>query len=181
MKSWRTIVVSEGDAVLRNEYHIRFRCCGPIVIATGPIGKPRHFGNGVYAEAMAALVPSKIPAGGAVLYRCGGYPDLQIAHACALDYACVGVRFAGDDLTHNWRRIKRESTMTIAEILEQAKALTLQEQKSLPNCRIDLTDVEPAITPRRWLELRGAGKDIWHGIDGQEYVDQMRDEWDERP
>ncbi len=26
-------------------------------------------------------------------------------------------------------------------------------------------------------ELRGLGAEIWHGIDGQEYVNQLRDEW----
>ena len=26
-------------------------------------------------------------------------------------------------------------------------------------------------------ELRGLGKEIWEGIDPQEYVDRLRDEW----
>jgi hypothetical protein len=33
---------------------------------------------------------------------------------------------------------------------------------------------------RRLSELRGLGKEIWQGIDAQEYVDQLRDEWDDR-
>ena len=28
------------------------------------------------------------------------------------------------------------------------------------------------------LELRGMGKEIWEGIDAQEYVNKLRDEWD---
>ncbi len=28
------------------------------------------------------------------------------------------------------------------------------------------------------LELHGLGKDIWQGIDAQEYVDRLRDEWE---
>jgi hypothetical protein len=32
----------------------------------------------------------------------------------------------------------------------------------------------------RLTELRGLGKEIWEGIDAQEYVNQLRDEWDER-
>ncbi len=30
------------------------------------------------------------------------------------------------------------------------------------------------------LEIRGLGAEIWRGIDAQEYVDQMRSEWDRR-
>jgi hypothetical protein len=33
---------------------------------------------------------------------------------------------------------------------------------------------------RRLSELRGLGKEIWEGIDAQEYVNQLRSEWDER-
>ncbi len=28
------------------------------------------------------------------------------------------------------------------------------------------------------LELHGLGKDIWQGIDAQEYVDRLRDDWE---
>ena len=34
---------------------------------------------------------------------------------------------------------------------------------------------------RRLSELRGLGKEIWEGIDAQEYIDQLRSAWDERP
>jgi len=30
-------------------------------------------------------------------------------------------------------------------------------------------------------DMRGLGKKIWKGIDAQEYVNQLRSEWDERP
>lgn len=34
--------------------------------------------------------------------------------------------------------------------------------------------------PKRQLtELRGLGKEVWAGIDAQEYVNEMRDEWDQ--
>jgi hypothetical protein len=43
-------------------------------------------------------------------------------------------------------------------------------------------DASTAEEPRRSiLELRGLGKEIWNGVDGQEYVNRLRDEWDERP
>jgi hypothetical protein len=35
--------------------------------------------------------------------------------------------------------------------------------------------------PRRnMMELRGLGKEIWEGIDAQEYVNQLREEWDHK-
>jgi hypothetical protein len=47
----------------------------------------------------------------------------------------------------------------------------------------DLADEreQPPNGPKyRLTELRGLGKEIWEGIDAQEYVNQLRDEWDER-
>jgi len=36
--------------------------------------------------------------------------------------------------------------------------------------------------PRRSImELHGLGAEIWQGIDAQEYVEQLRSEWDDRP
>lgn len=35
--------------------------------------------------------------------------------------------------------------------------------------------------PRRSLmELHGLGKEIWEGVDAQEYVNQLREEWNDR-
>ena len=35
--------------------------------------------------------------------------------------------------------------------------------------------------PRRNLmELRGLGKEIWEGIEAQDYVNQLREEWDHK-
>jgi hypothetical protein len=30
------------------------------------------------------------------------------------------------------------------------------------------------------MELHGLGKEIWDGVDAQDYVDRLRDEWGER-
>jgi hypothetical protein len=30
------------------------------------------------------------------------------------------------------------------------------------------------------MELEGLGAEIWQGIDAQEYIDQLRSEWDEK-
>jgi len=73
--------------------------------------------------------------------------------------------------------------MTFAEILQQAKTLSGPERKELVKLLVDSLDV-PEAAPRqlrRLSELRGLGKEIWEGIDAQEYVDQLRSEWDERP
>ena len=34
---------------------------------------------------------------------------------------------------------------------------------------------------RSLLELEGLGAEIWQGIDAQEYVNELRQEWDNRP
>jgi len=36
------------------------------------------------------------------------------------------------------------------------------------------------MTPRRHsiTEFRGLGKEVWHGIDAREYVNQERNAWD---
>jgi hypothetical protein len=31
------------------------------------------------------------------------------------------------------------------------------------------------------LELEGLGAGLWHGMDAQEYIDELRREWDHRP
>lgn len=34
---------------------------------------------------------------------------------------------------------------------------------------------------RNIMELHGLGKDIWQGVDAQEYVNELRREWEHRP
>ena len=69
--------------------------------------------------------------------------------------------------------------MTVAEVLEQVKALSPEERKELANLLIGLVDLDTTSLQRRLSELRGVGKEIWQGVDAQAYVDQMRDEWDQ--
>jgi hypothetical protein len=73
--------------------------------------------------------------------------------------------------------------MTIAEILQQAKTLSVQERKELVKLLVDSLDVPEAVPrqQRRLSELRGLGKEVWEGIAAQKYVNQLRREWDERP
>ena len=42
----------------------------------------------------------------------------------------------------------------------------------------DLARTAPRDAEKRSiLELRGLGKEIWHGVDAQQYVDGLRKEW----
>ena len=72
--------------------------------------------------------------------------------------------------------------MNLTEIIRQAKTLSGQERKELVKLLVDSLDVhEAAPYPQRRLsELRGLGKEIWEGIDAQEYVNQLRSEWGAR-
>ena len=40
--------------------------------------------------------------------------------------------------------------------------------------------IEPA-EKRSIMELHGLGAEIWEGVDAQEYVNELRDEWEHRP
>lgn len=41
-------------------------------------------------------------------------------------------------------------------------------------------ETEPA-KKRSLLELEGLGAEIWEGVDAQEYVNELRNEWEHRP
>lgn len=72
--------------------------------------------------------------------------------------------------------------MTVLDILEEIRALSLEERKQLMKLMVDtLTDPPAAPQNKHSLrELRGLGKEIWQGIDAQQYIDKMREEWDRR-
>lgn len=41
---------------------------------------------------------------------------------------------------------------------------------------------QPAtLNARSLLELEGLGAEIWNGVDAQDYVNALRDEWETRP
>jgi hypothetical protein len=52
------------------------------------------------------------------------------------------------------------------ELLKLSEALTMQAFRKMP------------ANPRSILELRGLGKEVWEGIDPDEYVAQERDSWE---
>ncbi|CAN5320882.1 hypothetical protein BH20ACI1_BH20ACI1_20420 [soil metagenome] len=74
--------------------------------------------------------------------------------------------------------------------MQTAEEIYQQYVKPLPNneklrliakVSSDLAENENEKPKRSLLELEGLGKEIWEGIDAQEYVDEMRDEWEQRP
>jgi hypothetical protein len=75
--------------------------------------------------------------------------------------------------------------MSLQEIKDLIPTLSHRERKELLELLVD-SFVEsgsqsPAQRKRSLHELRGLGKEIWQGVDAQEYIDQQRDEWDRRP
>ena len=73
--------------------------------------------------------------------------------------------------------------MSLKEIIQEARALPPDEIKQLMRALIDMMPDAANEAPKQHsiLELRGLGKEIWAGIDAQEYVNQIRSEWDKRP
>ncbi|MGI8839158.1 MAG: hypothetical protein ACR2H4_21340 [Pyrinomonadaceae bacterium] len=61
-------------------------------------------------------------------------------------------------------------------LIEAAKHLTREEREKLVealNPRLEASE------PRRHItEMRGLGKDLWQGIDPQDYLNAVRDSWD---
>ncbi len=45
----------------------------------------------------------------------------------------------------------------------------------------DLAENEAEKPKRSIMELHGLGAEIWEGIDAQEYVNELRNEWEHRP
>jgi hypothetical protein len=73
--------------------------------------------------------------------------------------------------------------MTIEEIqagirqlpIADARYLSAFLEKYLADC-----EANEAGTDRSWLELKGVAADSTNGVDAQEWVNQMRDEWNDR-
>lgn len=66
------------------------------------------------------------------------------------------------------------------EVRHLAESLTPDEELRLIQELSSLIRQRVTMTPkpkRSILELRGLGKEVWNGIDAQEYVNQERDSW----
>ncbi|NEP13430.1 MAG: hypothetical protein F6K14_25130 [Symploca sp. SIO2C1] len=69
---------------------------------------------------------------------------------------------------------------TYHEVRSLAESLTPNEQIQLIEELLGSIRQRVTLTPkpkRSILELRGLGKEVWHGIDAQDYVNQERDSW----
>lgn len=72
--------------------------------------------------------------------------------------------------------------MTLQDILHEAQTLSTAERRELIKLLVDTLDnSQTGELPRKkrsLMELQGLGKEIWEGVDAQEYVNRQRDEWD---
>lgn len=63
---------------------------------------------------------------------------------------------------------------------EFIKPLSREQRLVLLNIlQAELNNGEGKGQHRNILELHGLGKDIWRGVDANEYVNTLREEWDE--
>jgi hypothetical protein len=70
--------------------------------------------------------------------------------------------------------------MTLEAIAEEIRSLPVEDRKQLVMLILDtLTDQPPAKT-HSMHEFRGVGAHL-RDMDAQEYVNQLRSEWDDRP
>jgi len=72
--------------------------------------------------------------------------------------------------------------MTTREIIAQFKLMEREEQSELLHELIDLIQM-PAQDLKQYsiLNLEGIAEHLADGTDAQEYVNQLRSEWDHRP
>lgn len=72
---------------------------------------------------------------------------------------------------------------TVEEIYQQyIKPLPDREKlRLIAKVSNDLAETETEKPKRSLLELEGLGKEVWKGVDAQEYVNELRNEWEHRP
>jgi len=70
--------------------------------------------------------------------------------------------------------------MSVTQLLEDARDLSHSEQIELIKNLVDLVSSSGNTSAQRdILEFEGVGAEMWDGIDAQEYVNRLRDEWDQ--
>ncbi len=69
--------------------------------------------------------------------------------------------------------------MTVETLLEEIRTLSSQDRQRLIHALlVEQTSIDTS-HKRSILEFGAIGADIASGIDAQEYVNQLRDEWDD--
>jgi hypothetical protein len=71
--------------------------------------------------------------------------------------------------------------LSLSQIAAEIRSLTVEERKQLISLIVDSLTEPQSEEEHNILELEGLGAEIWQGIDAQEYVHQLRNEWDQRP
>ena len=70
-------------------------------------------------------------------------------------------------------------TTGLAEIVTLIEQLSPEEKRQLIEyVARDLQRTQSAPVHLSWQDARGLGKDIWTGVDVDQYVDALRQEWD---
>jgi hypothetical protein len=71
--------------------------------------------------------------------------------------------------------------MTIQEMIQEARTLSVEERKQLIKGLVDIVN-EPAEPPKKHsiLEFEGIAAHLADAEDPQDYLKRLRDEWDER-
>ncbi len=64
--------------------------------------------------------------------------------------------------------------MTVYELLEKAKKLEQRQQRELIMLLVDHLASQPPKPKRSLSELQGLRKEIWQGVDAQEYINELR-------
>jgi hypothetical protein len=73
----------------------------------------------------------------------------------------------------------KDKAMTVTQVLEDARNLSHSEQIELIKNLVDLVSSSSnASAQRDILEFEGVGAEMWEGVDAQDYVNRLRDEWD---
>jgi hypothetical protein len=80
--------------------------------------------------------------------------------------------------------VKGADTMTIQEMIQVARTLSVEERKQLIKALVDIVnEPEEAEKPkkRNIMEFAGIAAHLADEEDPQDYIKRLRSEWDERP
>lgn len=67
--------------------------------------------------------------------------------------------------------------MSVQEMIQEAEKLTIQERQQLIQALEAMSTQDKTY---KLSDLRGLGAEIWRDVDVDAYINQLRDEWDNR-
>jgi len=73
--------------------------------------------------------------------------------------------------------------MSVQELIQEARILSVDERKQLMIALVDLLTEPAAKTQQKrgLRDFRGLGAHLYDGTDAQDYINEIRGEWDDRP